>query len=103
MGVGSTILEEEFLGDSQYFSVLHDVGIIGGIIVVTYLLKQFVIAYRKRNIAVAILMALTIVMSIAGTTIFGNGGIVLLAFVELSNCKMKRPAASCGELNLLLD
>lgn len=102
MGVGSTVLEEEFLGDSQYVSVLHDAGIIGGIIVVTYLLRQFVIAYQKREIAVTILVVLTIFMSIAGTTIFGNVGIVLMSLVELSNCKLNQKRQTVGN-NRLLD
>lgn len=83
MGVGSTVLEGEFLGDSQYVLALHDTGIVGAIITATYLLHQFVTAYQKKVITAVVLTALTIFMGIAGITLFDNVGIVLMAFVEL--------------------
>lgn len=89
MGVGSTVLGEEFLGDSLYVSVFHSTGMMGGIIIAIFLLKQLVEAYKKRNVSVTVLVILTIFMSIAGITIFDNVGIVLMSFVELCNCNLK--------------
>lgn len=101
MGVGSTVLEGEFLGDSQYVLALHDTGIVGAIITATYLLHQFVTAYQKKVITAVVLAALTIFMGIAGITLFDNVGIVLMAFVELCICQTNQRFPTARNRRLL--
>ena len=84
IGIGSATLHSEFLGDSQYITILHNTGILGLMIIISMF-----ISYARRLIhlkSVPGLTAIVLIMAVgfAGTTVFSTIGIVLLSYVFIS-------------------
>lgn len=83
-GVGSTTVNNEFLGDSQYIGILHDTGVIGMFFILCLLLQLAIKAIKMQDLVCSILICVIIILSFAGTTIFSTQGIIFLTFISVS-------------------
>jgi hypothetical protein len=85
LGIGSTRVMGEFVGDSLYVSIMHGTGAIGLLLVISLLLRLIKISIRNHNKQNILLLVSVLAVGVAVPTIFDFLGIMVLAYVVKSN------------------
>jgi hypothetical protein len=83
IGIGSTKLHSEFIGDSQYITILHNTGIIGLVVIISMFINYTKRLISARSVSGLTVIVLIVALGFAGTTVFSTVGIVLLTYVSM--------------------
>ena len=76
-GVGCTVVNGEFVGDSQFVTILHHTGVSGLLVFSFFLVSKLVRSYQLHDVIGVVSLLVTILLGFFGTTFFSISGIIL--------------------------
>ena len=77
LGIGCSLLKNEFIGDSQIIVILHHSGIIGLITLFSFYYREIKDKIRKKNVCSFVYIVISIIIGFFGTTIFSISAVLL--------------------------
>ncbi|QZY55556.1 hypothetical protein [Crassaminicella profunda] len=89
MGVGPNTVLGEFLGDSMYLTVIHNTGIIGSVILLSFFGKLGFLTVINKDISKLLMILVLFLVGFAYPILFTKFGSIIIAFSYLTTKKMK--------------
>lgn len=84
MGVGKTIPFGEFIGDSFYFVLIHDTGILGTIIFGLIFIVAVVYVVKQKSLSKILMLLVLVLSGFAFDPIFNLFGVITFAYLHQS-------------------